>query len=108
MVDFGRAALKTIHASTLSYALRRPRYLRMVRWMFEQLEELGRPQPGEVVALDSMPITLRKSVGRACKKINALTVGGGVMWTYRVDAPRGAHPIQILKITAGALTFSTA
>ena len=100
LIERGRHVLKTTHASTLSYALRRPSTLALARWFVERLAALGRPQGHELVALDSMAMTLPRS-RRGCTPISSCTVGGGVLWSYRVDVPRGAHPIQILKITAG-------
>ena len=100
LIKRGRHTLKTIHASTLSYVIRRLSTLTLARCFVDQLAALGRPQGDELVALDSMAISLPRS-RRGCTPINAYARGGGVLWSYRVDAPRGAHPIQILKITAG-------
>lgn len=101
LIERGHHALRTIHPSTLSYALRRPSTLALARWMVDRLAGLGRPRSGELVALDSMSMTLPSSRGHGCAPINHRTVGGGVLWSYRVDAPRGAHPIQILKVITG-------
>ena len=103
LIERGHHALGTLHPSTLSCALRRPSTVALARGLVDRLAALGRPRGGELVALDSMAMTLPSSRSHGCARINRRTVGGGVLWSYRVDAPRGAHPVQILKIISGSI-----
>jgi Transposase DDE domain len=93
--------LRTACKTTLSYALKRDSSLRMVQALLASLGEGQKIQPNELVAIDSMPLTLPATRRHTCRKINSASVGGAILWTFRLRAPRGAHPIGILKIVSG-------
>lgn len=92
----------TSNFSTLSHALRRTVTLRFVRALFETLAPTGSMSEKDLVAVDSMAVTLPKTQRHHCKKFNNRTVGGGVMWAFRIRLPRGALPVTVLKIMRGA------
>ncbi len=106
MIARSRGRLGTDHPSTVSYALRRASSLRIAQAMMEILHVHWKPRPNDLIALDSMAITLRRSLRHGCVKINRHTVGGGVLWAMNVDAPAQTNPIRILKIIAGAWSDS--
>ena len=93
--------LQTDQRSTLSYALRRLSFLQLAQALLERLQSQHRPQPGQLLALDSMPLTLPSSRRHGCRRINATTVGGGVLWSFMIDAARGTCPIKILRLIVG-------
>lgn len=82
MARFQARLLGTANFSSLSHALSRDISLRYVRHLVESLEGWHRPGRDELVALDSMPLTLAKSLRHRCVKVNRNTVGGGVLWSY--------------------------
>jgi len=49
-----------------------------------------------------MAASLAKTRRHHCKKMNNRTVGGGVVWTYMVEAARNVCAIRVLKIVEGA------
>ena len=102
VAERGRKTLRTIHASTLSYALRRASSLRWVQALIQDLEAWHRPSAGSVVALDSMAVSLPATRRHGCAKMNNATVGGGVLWGFWIDAPAGANPIRIFNLMEGA------
>ena len=102
VAERGRKTLRTIHASTLSYALRRASSLRWVQALIQDLEAWHRPSAGSVVALDSMAVNLPATRRHGCAKMNNATVGGGVLWGFWIDAPAGANPIRIFNLMEGA------
>lgn len=94
--------LHTGNFSTLSHALRRATTLRFVRALVQSLAPGPEMRREELVALDSMAITLPKTQRHRCKKFNNATVGGGVMWAFRIRARRGEFPVTVLKTMRGA------
>jgi hypothetical protein len=102
MARFQTRLLDTGNFSSLSHALSRTVSLRFVQHLVESLEGYHRPGRDDLVALDSMPLTLPKSLRHRCAKVNRNTVGGGVLWSYALNAARGCCPIKIHKVMAGA------
>ena len=95
-------------ASTLSYALRRPSSVAMAKALIAELERRFSPGREELVALDSMALSLRASQRHGCKKMTRTAVGGGVLWAFCVRARRGACPVKMLKFSDGAWSDSKA
>lgn len=93
--------LKVSGKSTLSYALRRDSSLRMAQSLLDHLERGPALKRGELVALDSMPLTLPATRQHQCARINSRTVGGAILSAFRLQAPRGANPVTILKVIRG-------
>ena len=58
---------------------------------------------GELVAVDSMAISLPKTRRHHCKKVNNATVGGGVLWSLGIRKHyRRGLPVQVLRVVQGA------
>jgi hypothetical protein len=93
--------LKTHCQSTLSYALRRPTFLGLAQALLSRLEARFAPKRGQLVVVDSMPLTLPATRQHGCRSINAATVGGGVLWAYCPQAPAGSCPVKILRLISG-------
>lgn len=103
LVHRSSALLGTTHKSTLSYCLRRPTTLGLVQALLTDLQQrLYRPASGDLVALDSMPLTLTATRRHGCRRLNPQTAGGGVLWELWLDAPAGACPVRILRLLGGA------
>ena len=66
------------------------------------LEAHHTPGEGDLVALDSMAVTLPKTQRHRCAKRNSNTVGGGVVWAHMVEAPAGTCPVKVLDVRDGA------
>lgn len=98
---FQGGILGTTNFSSLSHALSREVSLRFVRHLVQTLEGDYRPGRDELVALDSMPVTLSASLPHRCTKYNRDTVGGGVLWSYALGARKGCCPVKIHKVMAG-------
>ena len=94
--------LKTANFSSISHALSRKFFLEYVGKMVKLLETLHCPGSNELVALDSMAITLPKTQRHRCPKFNNKTVGGGVLWAYMVQAKKDVIPVKIIKVIEGA------
>jgi hypothetical protein len=94
--------LKTHNFSSVSHALDRPSSLAFVRAMVGLLETPEPPGPDDLVGIDGMAVTLPKTQRHRCKKYNHRTVGGGVVWTYMINAAAGVTPVKVLKIVEGA------
>lgn len=94
--------LGSTNFSSLSHALSRSVSLRYVEHLVQALQDLHRPRRDELIALDSMPLTMAKSLRHRCVKVNRNTVGGGVLWSYALNAARGSCPVKIHKVIAGA------
>jgi hypothetical protein len=88
--------------SALSHALRRCSSLGMIQALLTLLEPRHTPGRGELVAIDSMPVTLPATVRHGCRKVTPTTVGGGVLWAFALNAARGVNPVRILKVIEGA------
>lgn len=88
--------------ATLSGAMSRPSSLRFVEKMVRLLETRHTPGPGDLVALDSMAVTLPATQRHRCRKMNADTVGGAVVWAHMVQAPAGTCPVKVLAVRDGA------
>lgn len=93
--------VKAAGASTLSYALRRASSLGMVRALMDRLQDWHRPQAGQLIAIDSMALSLPRSCQHGCKPVNRRTVGGGVLWAFMIEALAGVNPVKVLKIISG-------
>ena len=88
--------------SALSHAVRRLSSLGMLQALLELLAPRHTPGRDELVAIDSMPVTLPATVRHGCARINSTTVGGGVLWAFVLDAARGVNPVRILQVIEGA------
>lgn len=95
-------SLKTHNFSSLSPALERASSLAFVRAMVGVLETAHEPGRDELVGIDGMAVTLPKTQRHKCKKYNHRTVGGGVIWTFLVNAAAGVTPVKVLKVIEGA------
>jgi hypothetical protein len=94
--------LKTHNFSSLSHALSRLSSLAFVQAMVGILETTHEPGCDDLVGIDGMAVTLPKTQRHRCKKYNHRTVGGGVVWTYMINAAAGVTPIKVLKVIEGA------
>jgi hypothetical protein len=74
----------------------------MARAMVEHLTSRYAPCKGELIALDSMAVSLPITQNHQCVKMNRNTAGGGVLWEYRIQSRRGTCPVRILRTMAGA------
>jgi hypothetical protein len=92
----------THNFSSLSHALRRLSSLAFVKAMVGVLETMHEPGRDELVGIDGMAVTLPKTQRHGCKKYNHRTVGGGVVWTYMINAATGITPVKVLKVVEGA------
>lgn len=102
VVDRLGRTLKTSNFSSLSHALSRGCSLAFVRKLIQGLQADHRPRRDELVVIDSMAVTLPSTQRHRCKKYNNKTVGGGVIWAYRVRAAADCCPVRVLKVVAGA------
>lgn len=95
--------LGTKNFSSIAAALARPWALGFVRRLIERLIEMS-PEPGhdELLALDSMAVSLPSTRRHKCKRMNDKSVGGGVIWSFQINARPGVCPIRPLKIVDGA------
>jgi hypothetical protein len=93
--------LRTVHPSTLSYALRRASSLGLAQAMLAEVQGAFAPRRAELVGLDSMPLTLPARRRHGCRPISRQTVGGGVLWAYRIRAAAGSCPVKILRLIVG-------
>ena len=48
-----------------------------------------------------MPLTLPATRRHNCRTINSASVGGAILWAFRLQAPRGVNPVTILKVIRG-------
>ena len=96
-----RRSLRTSCKATLSYAMKRTSSLRMVQALLNCLSNDENMRRGELVAVDSMPLTLPATRRHGCRPITRSSVGGAILWAFRIRAPRGANPVRILKIISG-------
>ena len=71
--------------------------------MVGALETRHEPGRDELVALDSMAVTLPKTQRHNLKKYNNKTVGGGVLWAYMIESAKGTCPVKILRVLQGAM-----
>ena len=97
----GAALLRTVHASTLSYALRRASTLSMVRAMVTRLSGAVRFGSEALVAIDGMAITFLDTLRHGCASYGPGVAGGGVIWAMQVSGRRCAAPVQVLRVLAG-------
>ncbi len=98
-----RALLHTAHASTLSYALRRPSTTALARAMVEQIAGTGAAPfaATALVAIDGMAITFKNTRRHGCAPFSPCTAGGGVIWAMQVGGRLRAMPIRVLRVLAG-------
>lgn len=94
--------LKTLNFSSLSPALARASSLRYVQALVERLECRRQARAEELVAIDGMAVTLPATQRHRCAKYNRRTVGGGVIWSFALEAQGAACPVRVLKVIAGA------
>ena len=99
--------LGTCNFSSLSPALSRTSTLAYVKALVEWLEPAHSPCRGELVALDSMAVTLPITQRHRCAKYNRSTAGGGVLWAFQIAAAAGSCPVKILHTMAGAWNDAT-
>ncbi len=92
---------------TFSYALRSKVMLRAAQELCAALPR-SPYRAGELLAVDSMAISLPATQRHGCAKMNRHTVGGGVQWMFRLRTPAGETPIEVLKTLAGAWCDSQA
>ena len=102
IVERFSGALGTCNFSSLTPALRRLCSLRYIQGLVERLQSRHRPRRSALVAIDGMAVTLPATQRHRFKKYNRLTVGGGVIWTYAIEAARDSCPVRVLKVVAGA------
>jgi hypothetical protein len=98
----GARHLDGCNHSALSHALRRLSSITMVQALLDALASRHRPRRGDLIAIDSMPLTLPATLRHGCARINRWTAGGGVLWAFALNAARGASPVRILKTIEGA------
>jgi len=94
--------LGTANHSALSHALCRASGVGFLRLLLARLEGRGGYRRGELVALDSMAVTLASRLRHRCEAVSDRAAGGGVLWAYRVAAPPGECPVRLLKTVRGA------
>lgn len=92
--------------SALSHALRRESSLGMVQALLEAVAPRHTPGPGDLVAIDSMPLTLPATLRHGCAKVTRTTVGGGMLWAFVLNAAPGINPVRIIKTIEGAWSDS--
>ena len=103
--DYG-PELGTANTSTLSYAMRSHTHLAFAAGMLERLSP-KRYRPGELVAVDSMAVSLPATRTHGCAPMNDTTVGGGFLWAYRIAVGPGELPLRLLASYAGTRCDST-
>jgi len=92
----------TTNFSSLSHAISRQSTLDYVAALVKALQSAHAPRRGELVALDSMAVTLPITQRHRCKKFNRSAAGGGVLWAFQLEAARGSCPVKIIQTMAGA------
>jgi hypothetical protein len=102
VAERGAGLLDGCNHSALSHALRRMSSLTMIEYLLDLLTPRHAPGPGDLIAIDSMPLTLPATLQHGCARITRDTVGGGVLWAFALNAARGVNPVRILKIIEGA------
>jgi len=104
VIDYrGAERLGTANASTLSLATASAAALGLVQRLVRSLEApAAESESEEAASLDSMAVSLAATRRHHCSKMNRDTVGGGVLWCFRPDAPRGVNPLSVLNIMQGA------
>jgi len=98
----GANGLGGCNHSALSHAVRRLSSVRMVQALLAGLAPQQTPGRRDLVAIDSMPLTLPATLRHGCARISRTTVGGGVLWAFALNAERGVNPVRILKVIEGA------
>jgi hypothetical protein len=98
---YGGALLRTAHASTLSYALRRASTLAMAQAMLERLSGPPHFAADALVAIDGMAITFLDSRPHGCARFSPGTAGGGVIWAMQVAGRLRGAPVRVLRVMRG-------
>lgn len=94
--------LKTGNFSTLSHALARRSASRFALLAVEDFaERFFREERGDLVALDTMMITLPMTQRHGLARCNNATAGGGVLWAFNTGARLGESPVRVLAIRPG-------
>ena len=97
--------LGTDNFSSLSPALARPCSLAYVQGLIERLpcrRRAADEDNEDMEAIDGMAVTLPATQRHQCAKYNRRTVGGGVIWSFALNARRGLSPVRVLKVIRGA------
>lgn len=83
--------------NALSEALARPAPAAFVRRLLEHLTPPRvSSRPEELVAVDSMLLSLPATRRHRCARLNRAMVGGGVLWTLQLGACAGVCPVRVL------------
>lgn len=90
--------LGTCHKSTLSLCLRRPSFVRFADAMLSHLCGPLRLSTRDIIALDSMGMTISRRRKSDAAKINNKTHGLFVIWQVIINARRGCAPVRLLKL----------
>lgn len=91
--------LGTCHKSTLSLCLRRSSFVRFADAMLSHLcAGPLLPSSSDIIALDSMGITISRRRKSDAAKINDKTRGLFVIWQVIINARRGCAPLRLLKL----------
>lgn len=99
--------LGTSNFSSLSYALGGASGVRLLLTMIAAIGANRVYKKGELIALDSMALVIGKTRKHNCVKYNDNTVGGGVLWSYRIKTRNGSCPVKLLKLIRGSWNDST-
>jgi hypothetical protein len=94
--------LGTSNFSSLSHALRRVSGVKFLRSLIGSLETTSQYRRNDLVALDSMALTIGKNRRHHCERYNNHAVGGGVLWAYQIRSNAGTCPVRLLKFMRGA------
>ena len=97
-----RRYLGECNHSAVSQALPRRSSLALVQALLGLLPAPPPSKAADLVAIDSMPVTLPATLRHGCQAITPTTVGGGALWAFTLDAARGVNPVRILKVIEGA------
>jgi hypothetical protein len=92
----------TSNFSSLSHALRRISGVKFLQGLIGRLQASCHYGRESLVALDSMAVTMGKARRHRCQKYNNHAVGGGVLWSYCINAAAGTCPVRLLKLIRGA------
>jgi hypothetical protein len=98
----GSLMLAGCNHSALSHALRRASSLKTIQLLLDFLTPNQPPGRRDLIAIDSMPLTLPATLRHGCVPLKRTTVGGGVLWAFTLNAAHGINPVRILKVIQGA------
>lgn len=92
----------TYAKATLSDALRRSCLVELLHLMRQRVEETFLVHEGDLVAIDTMPVTLPRTRRSDAKKFNDKTIGCGFLWAFNINAVQGRCPIKLLALAQGS------